>query len=707
MSSHFSINNRKIFRTTDGTVVEKIQPLVTAPVFSTLNTQFATNEDIAPVRERGLLTKMNFDWSFNQDELLININMLDREINKNNIFITVRNVEDLNGNRTVSPTMWQVYVNKNVLLWSENRLQGVFYETMVDDFELSADIQNISGRRHQFTIEGLPSWMSVSQAYGSINPQETIGLRFTIDHNLPVGIYSEIIYLTDEDGLSEPLKIMVEIKAFCPWDDDNPRGYARQMSLRGQVMVDGAYDSDPKDVVVALLGNDIVGMANVDFNAEAGTSYLYLTIHGNEVFEGMPLHFRLWQASTGRIYSLMPSTDVSYQNDATVGLPPAAPVLLSTSANEVQSLDIRQGWNWISFYLFPDTNSFIDDLLYSSTPWSVGDQMKSVATQQFAEWDGEQWTGSFFSLDYKQMYMMRTADYHNHTQLAGRRLATDAERTIRLHHGWNAFPYLLSSTMNLTNALADYIENVTVGDIIKSQTEFAVYSENERWEGSLKVLNPGQGYLLYRNADATVDFTFRNGGSIKGPESELPEQSDHSIRPATNMTVIAALDSKLSACNSQLSAYINGTPVASVSPQVVDGDTLFFLTLTTDNAGDITFALEQDGMQTYGLQIKSTQTRGLRATPNSHYGALGNPVMLSALNAQVTAYPIPFTDHVDFTSTDGWADDFTITIYNATGVIIDRISSTRWTPTVTLAAGVYFATVNNNGTITTLKLIKK
>lgn len=707
MEEHFSINNRKIFRTTDGTVVEKIQPLVTAPVFSTLNTQFATNEDIAPVRERGLLTKMNFDWSFNQDELLININMLDREINKNNIFITVRNVEDLNGNRTVSPTMWQVYVNKNVLLWSENRLQGVFYETMVDDFELSADIQNISGRRHQFTIEGLPSWMSVSQAYGSINPQETIGLRFTIDHNLPVGIYSEIIYLTDEDGLSEPLKIMVEIKAFCPWDDDNPRGYARQMSLRGQVMVDGAYDSDPQDVVVAMLGNDIVGKANVDFNAEAGTSYLYLTIHGNEVFEGMPLHFRLWQASTGRIYSLMPSTEVSYQNDATVGLPPAAPVLLSTSANEVQSLDIVQGWNWISFYLEPDSNASVGDLLYSATPWSVGDQMKSVATQQFAEWDGEQWTGSFFSLDYKQMYMMRTADYHNHTQLAGRRLATDAERTIQLHHGWNAFPYLLSSTMNLTNALADYIENVTVGDIIKSQTEFAVYSENERWEGSLKVLNPGQGYLLYRNADATVDFTFRNGGSVKGPESELPEQSDHSIRPATNMTVIAALDSKLSACNSQLSAYINGTPVASVSPQVVDGDTLFFLTLTTDNAGDITFALEQDGMQTYGLQIKSTQTRGLRATPNSHYGALGNPVMLSALNAQVTAYPIPFTDHVDFTSTDGWADDFTITIYNATGVIIDRISSTRWTPTVTLAAGVYFATVNNNGTITTLKLIKK
>ena len=57
-----------------------------SPSYDTLNTLFATDEDIAPVRERGLLTKMNFDWSFNQDELLININMLDREINKNNIF---------------------------------------------------------------------------------------------------------------------------------------------------------------------------------------------------------------------------------------------------------------------------------------------------------------------------------------------------------------------------------------------------------------------------------------------------------------------------------------------------------------------------------------------------------------------------------------------------------------------------------------------
>lgn len=706
MEEHFSINNRKIFRTTDGTVVEKIQPLVLAPGFDTLSTLFATDEDIAPVRERGLLTKMNFDWSFNQDELLININMLDREINKNNLFITVRNVEDLNGNRTVSPTMWQVYVNKNVLLWSENRLEATFYNTMAADMELTVDIENISGRRHQYTIDGLPDWLSVSQTYGSINPQETIGIHLTIDHDLPVGVYSEIIYLTDEDGLSEPLKIMVEIKALCPWMEENPNGYERQMTLRGQVMVNGAYDSDPNDVVAAMIGNDIVGIANVDFNAEVGSSYLYLTVYGTEVLEGLPVKFRLWQASTGRIYSLSPSTAVSFQNNASVGLPPSAPVLLSTSANEVQNLDIVQGWNWISFYLKPDANAAIGDILYNATPWAEGDQLKSVATLQFAEWDGEQWRGSLTRLDHKQMFMMRTADMHYNTQLAGRRLTSDADRTITLHHGWNAFPYLLSGAENITNAMADYIEHVSVGDIVKSQTEFAVFSENERWEGSLKVLTPGKGYLLQRHDSADVSFTFRPSTGTKGTKStrsDRSDQSDQTLLPATNMTVIAAVKGLEN--GGVLRAYAGGQLVGSAESMVVDGDTLYFLTIGTDRAGDLSFILDHDGTATE----LSPLTSHLSPIPDHHFGTLAKPVILGPGESagNVTAYPIPFTTQVDFSVSDGFPVGTTITIYNVDGVLIDRLAAPRWTPAADIPAGVYFATVSNNGTLTTIKLIKK
>ena len=113
------------------------------------------------------------------------------------------------------------------------------------------------------------------------------------------------------------------------------------------------------------------------------------------------------------------------------------------------------------------------------------------------------------------------------------------------------------------------------------------------------------------------------------------------------------------------------------------------------------FLLEQDGMQ---KELRAQEP--IVATGNRHLGTLANPVVLSALTSKVTAYPIPFTDRVDFMSAEGWGDGFSITIYNIDGVLIDRITTTRWTP-ADIPAGVYFATVNNKGTITTIKLIKK
>ena len=703
----FSINNRRIV-TQNGLVVNMVQPLIVTPDSAAI-AAMADASDHAPARERDLLTKMNFDWSYNNDELLINLNMQDREINKNNVYITVRNVEDLNGNRTVSPTMWQVYVNKNILLWSDNILAATMYETTVNDLELSTDIQNISGRRHQYTIDGLPDWLTVDQAYGSSNPQEIIPVHFTVDHNLAVGIYSEIVYLTDENGLSEPLKIMVEIKAQCPWGEANPNGYERQMTLRGQVMVDGVYDSDPNDIVAAMIGNDIVGMANVDFNGEAGTSYLYMTIYGNDLLQGQSLHFRLWQASTGRIYSLSSSMEVTYQNDSRVGLPPSAPVLLSTSANEVQNMDIEEGWNWISFYLKPDAGNEIGDLLYNATPWNEEDQIKNVATMEFAEWDGEQWMGTLTRLDHKQMYMMRTGSKHYNTLLAGRRLTSETDRTIPLHQGWNVFPYLLGSTENLTNAMADYIEHVSVGDIIKSQTAFAVYSENERWEGSLKALTPGQGYLLHRQAADTVNFTFRASRSSKGMKNEELRMKNEELRPGTNMTVIAAVKGVEN--GGLLSAYVEGQPIGSAEPMEVNGDMLYFLTLGTDQRGELSFTLEQDGVAT---QL-STLNSQLSTVPNRHIGTLADPVVLSPLTSQVTAYPIPFTDQVTFFLNEELRmknEELSVTICDALGRVVlqqEGILNSQFSilNLEELHAGVYFATINNNGTLTTIKLIKK
>ena len=93
----FSVNDQRI-RTVNGTVVDKKNPVV----LDDPATLHPDRTQCAPVSDMGKLTKMNFDWAFNGDELLVNLNMQDREINKQTIYVTVRDVEDLNGRTTAN-----------------------------------------------------------------------------------------------------------------------------------------------------------------------------------------------------------------------------------------------------------------------------------------------------------------------------------------------------------------------------------------------------------------------------------------------------------------------------------------------------------------------------------------------------------------------------------------------------------------------------
>jgi len=715
----FSINNRRIFTTSDGTVVERVQPLVLSPDSAALFAM-ADRELQAPVRERDLVTKMNFDWSFNQDQLLININMLDREINKNNIYITVRNVEDLNGNRTVSPIMWQVYVNKNTLVWGSDGITMELPDQNTSNVRIEVPIQNKSGRRHQFTIDGLPDWLTADREYGSIDPQETIPVIFSLDEHLPIGTYSEIIYLTDEAGLSEPLRVFIQVKAICPWPSIDPGDFDRQMSLRGQVIIDGTYDSDPQDEVVAIVDDKIVGRSNIVFDPVASTSLVYMTIYGNASSQSQPVKFRLWEASTGHIYSLGTSEEVTFKNNGTVGLPPDAPIILQTTAGEIQNIHITPGWNWISFNIKPAEEGNLNNLFFTTDPFDDGDQIKSAADMTFAEYDGAQWVGPLTKVNYRQMYMLHSKEHHINTQVMGQRLSTDRARTITLSPGWNSMPCLLSAEAGLTYALADYVDHASVGDIIKSQTAYAIFSENGRWEGSLATLRPGEGYLLKRLGQDAVSFTFRDmRKGAKGSQPEAKGEAEGSVlRKATNMTVLATVNHP--SMDMRVLAYV-GSDLASVSsPCILGSDTLFFITVGSDRSGQVSFVLEEDGSRL------GTATTLLPYQPNAHYGSLQEPLVLTTAsdNPSVVALPTVFNTHVDFyisslergqgyVSNPDMGDEqpVSVRIFTASGVPVAEINGKaprlRWSGCETLAAGVYFATIVYNGTFTTIKLIKK
>ena len=608
--------------------------------------------------------------------------------------------------------MWQVYVNKNTLVWNSDGINEVFTDRPSEDYVIPIQIRNISGKRHQYYIDGQPDWLRINQSYGSIEPQETLTLQMILDKNIPIGTYAEIIYLTDEDGLAEPLKIYIQVKAKCPWPMLNFNDFDRQMTFRGQVVLDGIYDTNPEDIVAAIVDDQIVGRCNISFEEETNTSYVYMTIYGNDASQNRPVNFRLWESTTGRIFSLTSSEPVTFQGNGSAGLPPSAPVTLTTSANEVQNLNLNAGWNWISFNIIPDRDGDLNNLFFTTSPFTAGDQIKSASAMQFAEYNGTHWEGSLSNVNYKQMYMFRVGDAHANTQVAGRRITTDSERTIQLSHDWNSLPYLLTYDEDITNAMADYVDHASVGDIIKSQHNFVVFSENLRWEGSLNIMHPGEGYLLKRLAATPVSFTYHNSnknGATSGSKGATPPvfTQPHS----TNMTMIATVENP-SQCTRVL-AYVGSSLSAVAMPQVVDGDTLFFITIGSDQGGQVSFLLE------YGDNLTGIASKRIPYQPNAHFGTLRQPVMLALepsgeSSRSAVALPSVFTDRVTFAVTDSHAPldvPMSVRIYSVQGVQVATLEGPApqlmWTECAALPAGVYFATINYNGTITTLKLIKK
>ena len=175
------------------------------------------------------------------------------------------------------------------------------------------------------------------------------------------------------------------------------------------------------------------------------------------------------------------------------------------------------------------------------------------------------------------------------------------------------------------------------------------------------------------------------------------------------MTVIARIENEELRMKAKeggiLKAYA-GTTLASVAEwQEADGDLLFFLTIGTDQPGQLNFFLEENGTKT-----ELFSNIPLKAIANRHFGSLDQPVILSS-NSQLTtpnfqAYPTVFTDHVDFLVSDLASEDMRIIIRNAAGVTVDEINTLHWTNCGNLSAGVYFATLYTKDYTATVKLVK-
>ena len=640
IEQRFSINDQRIFKDANGNVVKKVVPLI----IGTQNTdRFADGTQNAPIKSQGVLNKLYFDWSFNNDELMVNILNRDYEVNKQSIYITVRDVEDLNGNPMVSPATWTAFVDRNSLKWSEKKVQMTVQDneqSSIINYPLS--IINSSGKRHTYTIESLPSWLSVDNTYGALDPMGEQTIRLTFNSQIAVGEYSDIIYLTDEDGLSEPLQVEYTVEALPPYEDLDENKYPYNMSLCAQVLIDNTYDTDEADIVYAFCRNECVGMEHVTFDNVANKSKVYLTVFGNEEMNRKPIHFRLWQASTGKLYDLAASANVLFSQGYVYNCGDANPLVLSTSGSETQTIELSAGWNWVSFYL--DLRQYVakmEKIMTTGEPWTEGDLIKNPATRHFVIYSDslDRFVGDFDYLRYIYTYMVYCAA-GNTMRIAGDPLPEDSMYvTLNGDGQWSALPCLFDQTTSLSEALADYYQNATPGDLIKARNRFATFTEDKRWEGNLTALRPGEGYFFRRLGAGTVNIAFHKSESRNTPDHRANSQERiansqwSNPNAATNMTMIARVEG-LSINDYRLEVFV-GDETAAITEPI---DSLYFITIQSDKMGELRFELDGQPLTIVNRPIVNYEA-------NAHHGTVKAPVILKPAD-ETGVYKIIENDHV-------------------------------------------------------------
>jgi hypothetical protein len=303
---------------------------------------------------------------------------------------------------------------------------------------------------------------------------------------MPIGDYQENILLYTDFGFNEVFQLELSVAAPAPtWSVDGD-AYEYSMNLIGQVKIDGTVSNDVNDIVAAMIDGEIVGIANI--NEESNGRYLvYMTIYNNSQ-AASPISFRIWDASKGLILNGTSNPNQTFGVGKVSGNL-INPIAIENNDEIAYNYEIKQGWNWISFPLIVEDSS--PESMLTNMNATNEDVIKGQST--FAQYDETLgWGGSLLSIAPTASYKVY-AHFSDVFDVIGTPVSLDD--AIDLAAGWNWISFLPVSSQTVNTALSGYA--ASDGDLIKSQSSFALYDGlTERWVGTLKLLHPGQGYLL-------------------------------------------------------------------------------------------------------------------------------------------------------------------------------------------------------------------
>jgi len=600
----------------------------------------------APMQAYQELRNLNFSFVGRDNQLLINLDELDSRINKRQVYVTVYDMPDMNGNYMASPATAEAFVDRNPLRWSQKTLK---MEMFTDDFEdrFQLRIINESGSPHTFTIENLPKWLTTDVIQDVIDPKSEVFVDFTISQDINVGTYDYVIYLTDENGLSEPFALNLIVQGVEPdwYVPASQKQFSMNIVARAQIKDDIITDS--RDIVGAFDSyGRCMGTARVSYNAESAESMVYMTIF-NEKDDRTPLTFKLWHSETGRTMILTPSESVTFGANHFVGSS-KKPLILRADNQYLQTLELQPGWNWISFNVY--NNNFRDgvDKLLKPFEWQDGDLLADESNNVALVYKNHKWmifgTDDIANirLSVGNSYRVKVTDNVN-VEITGSNLTQPSQRTVKVKNGWNSIGYTPMVNLPIETALADYLDQAKEGDIVKSKTEFAQFTVgangSKEWKGNLRYMKPGEGYLLYRKDSTETSFMYPLYEPNVTFGSMLSSGNRSSMRVplamyANTMSLTAVADDidiqdgdKLIALSE---SEIRGEAILTKGSGSVQTSELFYMSIEGDSDAPLSFAIERDG------RIIATTGNVMEYQVNGISGNANEPIHISFITIDLT-----------------------------------------------------------------------
>ena len=535
-------------------------------------------------------------------KLIINLsgeNSRLRRIEGTTLNITVDQIRDLHGNTSL-PIRWTAYVQQNTLKWTRDSVNVI--KKYGDDYTFDVEIENKSGNTEYYTLYNMPQWLSLvdSERSDDVSPLRTKTLRFRVNPLTPVGNYDVTIGLQGNNGIQEPLRVVMKVRGERPQWAVDPTKYQHQMSIVGQVYINGILMENAESMVAAFIGGECRGVASPE--KVRGAAYVAMTVYGKDTRtadRGKALTFRIWDATQGVAYTDAQIAvdgspiDIVFGQDKLIGNFDH-PAIWTKSENVEQLIPVHLNWNWIAFGVVPKS-PYLDHIFADYADWQLLIKDRTL----FSDYNGAEWNGTLqpvanamYKLRIDRLPTTKKEAPNSLLAVSGRQLKENAERAVTLSKGWNWIAYTPLTTMTVNEALA--AANPQTGDIVKSQTAVAVYGPYG-WEGSLKALEGGHGYLYFTNDSTGKSFLYPAASSasakarMAAPRRAAEEDELRIFHPVelglypSNMTmVIRLMDGTAPVDTAEVGAFIGDECRGAVR---ASSRSLYYLVISGEGAG--------------------------------------------------------------------------------------------------------------------------